>query len=324
MYDILVLRTFFSLAVRRPWEEVKIYGPYTYCTSSANEMLVEIQAAPNHVHFLITHDGPPRGDLNNLLNNDPNKYKIFLTHSNFLVANQYTEVLENFILLPWCHNLMSNIDCLSQVKAHISDLFTANESTRWLSLNRESNMKTRQYLKTQWLEPHDQYFLYTFGKEKFVGDYNFYNKTYNKGYGQESPNPPNICNLSNFMSLENLYNQTCGSVVTESMGGTNITEKTIHAFLALHPIIMIGHPGTVEYLRTQGFDMFDDLIDHSYDEIVEYKERTDVAMEKNWKIIEQGIDRKEIQDRLLKNRNNVWNYYDNSLNNMLQIIRKNL
>lgn len=323
MYDILVLRTFLSLAVRRPWEEVKIYGPYW---PSANEIFSEIQAAPNYIHFLITHDTGPRGlhtELENLLKKDSNRYKIFVTHTDFIVPSHY--VLDNIIRLPWCHNVMSNIDSLSQAKALISDTFTANDLGPWLSLNRRPGMNTRQYLKTQWLEPNDQYFLYTFGEEKFAGDdYNFYNKTYDKGHGNKTPNPPNICNMLNFMSLENLYNQTCGSVVTESLGGTSITEKTIHAFLALHPIIMIGHPGTVQYLRTQGFDMFDDLIDHSYDTIIEYKERTDSAMEKNWKIIEQGINRKDIQDRLLKNRKNVWNYYDNSLNNMLQIIRKNL
>jgi len=44
-----------------------------------------------------------------------------------------------------------------------------------------------------------------------------------------------------------------------------ISEKTFSCFSLLQIPIVVGLPGTVKWLRDHNFDMFDDIVDHSYD-----------------------------------------------------------
>lgn len=56
-------------------------------------------------------------------------------------------------------------------------------------------------------------------------------------------------------------------VATETFYNDTIffTEKTYKAFLFLQPFVFIGNHNSLDYLRSQGYDLFDDIIDHSYD-----------------------------------------------------------
>ena len=56
-----------------------------------------------------------------------------------------------------------------------------------------------------------------------------------------------------------------------------ITEKTAKAFLLCQFPLMISVPGTVEKLQRHGFDMFDDIIDHSYDTEPDPRRRVDMV-----------------------------------------------
>ena len=57
-------------------------------------------------------------------------------------------------------------------------------------------------------------------------------------------------------------------LVTETEGEKQFnTEKPLNSFLSLQFPIIFGYKGIVEYYRTLGFDMFDDIIDHSYDDM---------------------------------------------------------
>lgn len=47
----------------------------------------------------------------------------------------------------------------------------------------------------------------------------------------------------------------------------HVTEKTFRAFFHLHPFIIVGAAGSLEYLRSLGYQTFDGLIDESYDSI---------------------------------------------------------
>lgn len=55
------------------------------------------------------------------------------------------------------------------------------------------------------------------------------------------------------------------SVITDE--STFITEKAAKPFLGLQFPIFYAHIGYIQYFREWGFDMFDDIIDHSYDSI---------------------------------------------------------
>lgn len=81
-----------------------------------------------------------------------------------------------------------------------------------------------------------------------------------------------------------------------------VTEKTWKA-MALHQIpIWMAVPGTVSYVRSLGFDVFDDICqDHDYDSIDQETQRQDRMID-----IIADIDRRYDLDRLDKLRQDLW------------------
>jgi hypothetical protein len=102
-----------------------------------------------------------------------------------------------------------------------------------------------------------------------------------------------------------LYNQTSFSLVTETRATLPFdffTEKTTQCFLALHPALFVSNQNHVKILREWGFDLFDDIFDHSYD-LVDNDSRIDKLFKDNTDIINKGlVINHDIQTRLLKNR----------------------
>ncbi len=80
-----------------------------------------------------------------------------------------------------------------------------------------------------------------------------------------------------------LYERAVCSVVSETEWSagevTRFTEKTIKPLLMGHPFFVFGNPKTISTLRdTYGFDVFGDILDHSYDEILHPVERFKAAL----------------------------------------------
>jgi len=69
--------------------------------------------------------------------------------------------------------------------------------------------------------------------------------------------------------LQTQFSNKCYvDVVTETHFGTKfITEKSVKPFMLLQFPIIFGYSGIIQYFRDKGFDMFDDIIDHSYDKL---------------------------------------------------------
>jgi hypothetical protein len=108
-----------------------------------------------------------------------------------------------------------------------------------------------------------------------VDDYDIYNK-----YGQK-----NTDNANNFENrLRGLYRNSFVEIVSESVFSSPafmLTEKTAHAFYGCNfPIILTGC-GAVAHLRELGLDVFDDIVDHSYDTIKNPIDRVVAAIESN-------------------------------------------
>jgi hypothetical protein len=51
------------------------------------------------------------------------------------------------------------------------------------------------------------------------------------------------------------------------------SEKIFRALQTPRPWILFCSPGSVDVLRSAGFDVMDDVVDHSYDEIVNVEQR---------------------------------------------------
>ena len=74
----------------------------------------------------------------------------------------------------------------------------------------------------------------------------------------------NIITESNFENIEDVVHPT---------------EKSFRPFFYYQIPIFVSSPNHVKYIREKyKFDMFDDLIDHSYDEVTNDKERFDLVM----------------------------------------------
>lgn len=90
-----------------------------------------------------------------------------------------------------------------------------------------------------------------------------------------------------------------------------LTEKTYKPIRAGQLFLIQGPVGAVEYLRSIGFDTFDDYIDHSYDDIPDWKQRTEQVVielkrisENIEKIFKATIHRRIQNIRLLKSFDN--------------------
>jgi len=92
-------------------------------------------------------------------------------------------------------------------------------------------------------------------------------------------------NLTNFKhSLQDKYHSSLVEFVSETSYNErsfNITEKTLHFIYGANFPIMISSPGTVDFLRNIGIDMFDDVVDHSYDSIEDPATRINSAIDLN-------------------------------------------
>ena len=101
-----------------------------------------------------------------------------------------------------------------------------------------------------------------------------------------------------------MYRTTPVNIVTESLYEEPvgiITEKTLFAFASLQLPILVAHKGAVKDAESYGFDMFTDIIDHSYDNLpndVRWKSAIDLNMH----ILNGKFNYDDLLPRLKKNQ----------------------
>ena len=122
-------------------------------------------------------------------------------------------------------------------------------------------------------------------------------------------------NESNFIRLNWLYSTTKINIVTETIYTPCpgiISEKTLFALLAGQIPIVIGYPGIVEDCKKIGFDMFEDIVDTSYDQLEDLTRWTQ-AIELNKKLLEDTPDLGHLKERLDQQRDYIFNKWPNKL-----------
>jgi len=96
-------------------------------------------------------------------------------------------------------------------------------------------------------------------------------------------------NINNFnQNLRPLYADSFVEIVSNRLfcePAVNIDEKFINTIYGRNFPILISSVGTVELYRQFGFDMFDDVVDHSYDQIKNPIDRLWVAIDLNKHLI---------------------------------------
>jgi hypothetical protein len=118
-------------------------------------------------------------------------------------------------------------------------------------------------------------------------------------------------NHDNFVRLAPLYAQSAVNIVTETQYDARpgiVTEKTLQAMIARQIPVVIGHPGIVQDCRELGFDMFEDLVDCSYD-WAPNDSRAELAIMLNQDLILGRIDLAPYQARLAAQRDFVLHHY---------------
>ena len=83
-----------------------------------------------------------------------------------------------------------------------------------------------------------------------------------------------------------------------------LTEKTAHCFYGCNFPIILSGAGAVAHLRQLGLDVFDDIVDHSYDLEPDPVHRIELVIQQIKKICElTDLDsiRKHLAPRFLKN-----------------------
>jgi len=126
-------------------------------------------------------------------------------------------------------------------------------------------------------------------------------------------------------SIESYFNSSLFSIVNETLHDTHFSEyngvpviflsdKTYKTFYFHHiPIINAGR-GVVRYLRDSGYDMFDDIIDHGYNDVLDPVARLTFMIEQIRKLDSkyslQDCEelRNQLTPRLEKNREFLVNY----------------
>lgn len=142
----------------------------------------------------------------------------------------------------------------------------------------------------------------------------------------------NVDNFVNF--LEPIYKNTFIEIVGEttfSEPSFLVTEKTLNTIWGCNFPIMIGGQGIVSHIRNDlGIDVFDDIIDHSYDIESDPVRRLTQAINLNKDLL-KDVDNvkklwKESMHRFIKNneilRDNVENFYYNRTISTLKDILK--
>ena len=118
-------------------------------------------------------------------------------------------------------------------------------------------------------------------------------------------------NIANYISLLDAYRTTPVNIITESLYKEPIgiiTEKTLFAFASLQLPILVAHKGAVKDAESYGFDMFRDIIDHSYDDLpndIRWKSAIDL----NMRILKGEFDYNALLPRLKQNQEYLLNGY---------------
>lgn len=116
-----------------------------------------------------------------------------------------------------------------------------------------------------------------------------------------------------YSCLFNVVVETSSQTDQYSWRSIFVTEKTFKAFLMRQIPVWFAVPGVVAEVRKMGFDLFDDIIDHSYDSIVNEHQRI-VAVSQQLKNLDQTLSLKRCQQL----RQRVWQ----RLNANAELVRK--
>jgi hypothetical protein len=99
------------------------------------------------------------------------------------------------------------------------------------------------------------------------------------------------------------YDDTCFSVVVESCNAQSltaelpvfVTEKTFKPMSGLQPFMVIGGAGILSYLRSQGFETYDNVFDESYDTETDFDRKLDIINDNIQRYVKEPYSTKTLK-----------------------------
>lgn len=133
----------------------------------------------------------------------------------------------------------------------------------------------------------------------------------NRNYCIENPKNFDQC-------LRHLYSNSVIEIINDTTyynsAGTTHNEKYVNAIMGMNIPLVLSNVGAVQELRELGFDVFDDIIDHSYDAVQDPIQRMVGLVESNLEILRnQDLARMcwvKSLPRLIKNIDHYRGLYD--------------
>ncbi len=121
-----------------------------------------------------------------------------------------------------------------------------------------------------------------------------------------------------------MYRDTSFRVIpeTQSDGGKFTTEKAFFAMLNHHPYMLVGQPGSLDFLKQQGYRTFTDYLPRgNYADIEDCEQRLDAVVENTQYWLENiHRHRDQIQQDIDHNAALVWQQLDDSLREVDRLI----
>jgi hypothetical protein len=147
----------------------------------------------------------------------------------------------------------------------------------------------------------------------------YYNKFEGMGFSVLDWDYPNHQNdvFSNLKyTTKSHYTDTIFNIITETTfenDQLNLTEKSFKAMANCHPYLVIGDAGVNQHIKNLGFELYEDLIDYSFDSIEDNQIRLNQALKEVRKIYKMGkieiIDwYKNNIEKIEKNKSKLFTY----------------
>jgi hypothetical protein len=125
------------------------------------------------------------------------------------------------------------------------------------------------------------------------------------------------------------YTSTQLEIVLETLfddARIQLTEKSLRPIACGHPFMLASAPGSLEYLRSYGFETFGPYIDESYDAILDPAERMRFIVAEMRRIASLSLDQKQqlyLKLRLIAARNKQLFFSKSWHNNVIQEFKNN-
>lgn len=162
-------------------------------------------------------------------------------------------------------------------------------------------------------------------------NYNFKNESWKPKHDLQKYFPPTVvssCASADFVI--NDYNNADFEVVLETVfddSRLHLTEKTLRPIACGQPFLLAGTHGSLEYLRSYGFETFSDIIDESYDLIVDPVQRLSAIIQsmkliKSWSPTQRKINMEKLY--AIAKRNRQYFFSDMFFNRVADELKINL